>query len=163
MKTCLSDLQVQGVCWWMAQLLNQICLNVMLLPDYFQLMTVRDTVMTIPERCRTPLMPTLAQELHSYIAGTVLKLYQSLWPPTQPSFLPSVPYMGQPCITVWQLFQTPLSLPLSFSNTPPFFLTGVLPSKWDHIYLLSRYLLLGRPKLAEFEMLINKHPNKDVY
>lgn len=66
----------------------------------------------------------------------------------------SVPDMGQPSITAWQLSQLLPGSPL-FSVPLAILLTGIFPSKGDQSPIPSWYLLLVHSKLVEFEMLIN--------
>lgn len=146
------------MCWWMAQPLDQICIKVTLPPDYSQLITVRDTVMPVHKRCRTPLMPIL----HSKLTEIFLELYQNLWLSTQTFFLPSNPTWVS---LTSQSDKSSRLLWVSHSplvTTPPLFLTGILPSKGDHT---------SNPISAFVSWQIHpcwvwdtnwRHPNKDV-
>lgn len=136
---------------------DQICIKVTLPPDYSQLITLRNTVMPIHKRCRTPLKPIL----HSNLAEIFLELYQSLWLlPKLSSFSLTLP--GQPRISIWQLFQTPLSLPLSSSNHPLLFLTGILPSKGDHTSNPISAFASWQTQTCWVWDTNLRHPNKDV-
>ena len=135
----------------MAQPLDQIYIKVTLPPNYSQLITVRDTVMPVHKWCRTPLMPTL----HSNLAEIFLELYQRVWLPTQPFFLPSNPTWVSPASQpgnssrlLWVSHSPPVT-------TPHFFSQAFFPVRGITPLIPSLYLLLGRSKLAEFETLIN--------
>ena len=130
---------------------DQICIKVTPPPDYSQLINVRDTVMPIHQRCRTPLMPVL----HSNLAENFLELYQSLWLSTQTFFLPSNPSWVSPAS--WSDNSSRL-LWVSHSplvTTPYFFSQAFFPVRGITPLIPSLHLLLGRSKLAEFETLID--------
>lgn len=133
----------------MAQPLDQICIKVTLPPDYSQLITVRDTVMPVHKRCRTPLMPIL----HSNLAEIFLELY--LWLSTQTFFLPSNPtwvsltsQSDNSSRLLW-VSHSPLVTTAHFFSQAFFPVRGITP------LIPSLHLLLGRSTLAEFETLIN--------